>query len=89
MTLQALILWLIIGGIAGFLAGNIMKSGGLALTGNAIVDNIITGIVGAFIGGWLLGAMGVSIGGGIIAAILNALIGAILLIFGLRLLRRA
>lgn len=89
MDLQTLVLWLIIGGVAGFLAGRIMKSGGLALTGNAIVDDIITGVIGAFIGGWLLGNLGVSIGAGIVGAIINAVIGAIILIFGLRLLRRA
>jgi uncharacterized membrane protein YeaQ/YmgE (transglycosylase-associated protein family) len=89
MDIQTLVLWLIIGGVAGFLAGMIMKSGGLALTGNTIVDNIITGIIGAVIGGWLLGGLGLSIGAGIVGAIINAVIGAVILIFGLRLLRRA
>jgi uncharacterized membrane protein YeaQ/YmgE (transglycosylase-associated protein family) len=89
MDVQTIVLWIIIGGIAGILASQIMKGGGLALTGNPLVNDIITGIVGAFIGGWVLGALGISIGGGIVAAIINALIGAIILIFGLRVLRRA
>ena len=88
MALEALIIWLVVGAIAGWLAGQIMKSGGLALTGNALVDTIITGIIGAFIGGWLLGVLGISIGGGIIGSIISAAIGAVVLIFGLRLLKR-
>lgn len=70
MPLQALVIWIIVGGIAGWLASQIMKRGGLALTGNHLVDTIITGMVGAFIGGWLLGVLGISIGGGIIGAII-------------------
>jgi uncharacterized membrane protein YeaQ/YmgE (transglycosylase-associated protein family) len=88
MTLESIVIWLLVGAIAGWIAGQIMKSGGLALTGNALVDTIITGIIGAFIGGFLLGALGLSVGGGIIGAIISAAIGAIVLIFGLRLLGR-
>ena len=88
MALDSLIIWLIVGGVAGWLAGMVMKGGGLALTGNAIIDNIITGIIGALIGGWLLSTLGVFIAGGLVGAIINALIGAIILIFGLRLIRR-
>ena len=53
MALESLIIWLIVGAVAGWLASQIMKRGGLALTGNALVDSIITGIIGAFVGGWL------------------------------------
>lgn len=88
MALESLIVWLIVGGVAGWLAGIIMKGGGLGITGNAIVDDIITGIIGAFIGGWILSALGIYIGGGIVGAIINALIGAIILIFLLRMIRR-
>ncbi len=88
MSLETLIIWLIVGGVAGWLASLIMKRGGLNLTGNHIVDTIITGIIGAFVGGWLLGVLGVSIGGGLVGAIISALIGAIVFIFGLGLLRR-
>lgn len=87
MALESLIIWLIVGGVAGWLAGLVMK-GGLALTGNAIVDNIITGIIGAVVGGWLLGVLGVGLGGGLVGAIISALIGAIVFIFGLGLIRR-
>lgn len=88
MALESLILWLIVGGVAGWLAGVIMKGGGLRLTGNQLVDDIITGIIGAFIGGWLLGTLGIFTGYGIIGAIISALIGACILIFGLRMIRR-
>ena len=86
--LQTLIIWLIVGGGAGWLASQIMKGGGLALTGNTLVDNIITGIIGAFVGGWLLSATGLFVGGGMVAAVIYALIGALIFIFGLGLLRR-
>ena len=88
MALESLVIWLVVGGIAGWLASLIMKSGGLRLTGNHIVDTIITGIIGAFVGGWLLGVLGVSVGGGLVGAIISALIGAIVFIFGLGLIKR-
>lgn len=88
MAVETLIIWLVVGAIAGFLANMVMKGGGLRLTGNELVDNIITGIVGAFVGGWLLGVLKVSIGSGIVAAIISALIGACVLIFAIRLIRR-
>ena len=88
MSIEGLIIWLIVGGVAGWLASMIMKSGGLRLTGNHLVDTIITGIIGAFVGGWLLGVLGVSIGSGIVGSIISALIGAIVFIFGLGLIKR-
>jgi uncharacterized membrane protein YeaQ/YmgE (transglycosylase-associated protein family) len=89
MDLVSVIVWLVIGAIAGVIASAIMKGKGLALTGNEFVDDAILGIIGAFVGGWLLGAFGVSIGGGILAAIINAVIGACVFIFVVRLIRRA
>ena len=88
MSLESLVIWLIVGGVAGLLAGMIMKSGGLSITGNNIIDTIITGIVGAVIGGWLFGALGIQIGSGIVSSIISAVAGAALLIFGLRLIKR-
>src|SRR5262249_54706083 len=67
MSLQALIILIIVGAIAGWLAGIIVKGVGFGLVGN-----IIVGIVGAFIGTWVLGALGIMIGGGILASIINA-----------------
>ena len=68
--------FIIVGLIAGWLAGVIMKGGGYG-----VVGDIVVGIVGALIGGWLFSTMGVSTGGG--------LLGAIILIFLLRLIKRA
>ncbi len=88
MSIEALIIWLVVGGVAGWLATQFMKSGGLKLTGNHLVDTVITGIIGAVIGGWLLGTLGVSLGSGIVNLVLTALVGAIVFIFGLGLIRR-
>lgn len=78
------IAWLIIGAIAGWLAGILVKGGGFGL----IVD-IIVGIVGAFIGGWLAGLLGISVGSGFIGSIIIAVIGAVILLFVIRLIKRA
>jgi uncharacterized membrane protein YeaQ/YmgE (transglycosylase-associated protein family) len=88
MALETIVIWLVVGAIAGWLASQIMKGGGLKLTGTPLVDYIITGVVGAVVGGWLLGALGVWIGGGVIGAIINAVIGAIVVIFLLSLIKR-
>lgn len=84
MDPHGLIVWLIIGAVAGWLAGTLMKGGGFGLIGD-----IVVGIVGAFIGGWLAGALHVDIGGGLISSILTATIGAIVLILIVRMVKRA
>jgi len=76
--------FIIVGLVAGWLAGVIMKGGGFG-----VIGDIVVGIVGALIGGWLFSSMGVSAGGGLLGAIIVALIGAIILIFLLRLIKRA
>jgi uncharacterized membrane protein YeaQ/YmgE (transglycosylase-associated protein family) len=80
---HGIIAWIIIGAIAGWLAGVLVKGGGFGL----IVD-IIVGIVGAFIGGWLAGVLHISLGGGWIGSIITAVIGAVILLFLIRLIRR-
>ncbi len=75
MGIESLIVWLIVGGVAGWLAGLIVKGYGFGLIGN-----IVVGIVGAFIAGWLLPRLGIAIGSGIVAAIINAMIGAVILL---------
>lgn len=71
------IVWVILVGIAaGFLAGVIMKGGGFGW-----VINLLLGLVGALIGGWLLGVLGVDLGDGIVGSLIAAVIGAVLLIF--------
>src|SRR5512139_2049031 len=83
MAIETLIIWLVIGAIAGWLAGQIMKGGGFGL-----VCDIVVGIVGAVVGGWLLPRIGVFVLGGMLGEILNAVIGACLVIFLVRLLNR-
>jgi uncharacterized membrane protein YeaQ/YmgE (transglycosylase-associated protein family) len=84
MTIEALIIILVIGAVAGWLAGQIVKGYGYGLIGN-----IVIGIVGALIAGFLLPRLGVSLGGGIIGAILSATIGAVVLLLLIRLVKRA
>jgi uncharacterized membrane protein YeaQ/YmgE (transglycosylase-associated protein family) len=83
MTLETIIIWLIVGALAGWIAGLIVKGYGLGLIGN-----IVVGIVGAVIAGWLLPRIGIVIGGGFIAAIVNAVIGAVILLVIIGLVRR-
>lgn len=86
MTLESLIIWLIVGALAGFLAGLIVKGYGFGLVGN-----IVVGIVGAFIAGWLLPLAGVSfsLGNALITSIVYATIGAVILLLLIGLVRRA
>ena len=80
---EGIILWLIIGAVAGWLAGKIVEGAGFGL----IVD-IIVGVVGAFIGGWLAGVLGIDIGGGLIGSLIVAVVGAVILLFALRLIKQ-
>jgi len=84
MGIEQIIIWLIVGAIAGWLAGMVVRGGGYGLIGD-----IIVGIIGAVIAGWLLPRLGIYIGGGIIASIIDAFIGAVILLIILRLVRRA
>ena len=76
-----IILWIVVGIIAGWLAGKIMKGKGFGLIGDLIV-----GVIGAFLGGWLFGLLHISIGAGIIGSLITAVIGALVLLFVLRLI---
>lgn len=84
MPVESLIVWLIVGGVAGWLAGLIVKGYGFGLIGN-----IVVGIIGAVIAGWLLPRLGIALGSGIVAAIIDAVIGAVILLVILGLIRRA
>src|SRR5258706_9242511 len=75
MTAETILVILLIGAIAGWLAGQIVQG-----TGFGLVADIALGIVGAFIGTWLLPQLGIRIGTGIVAAIIAATIGAVLLL---------
>ena len=80
---QTLIIWLIIGGIAGWLAGLVMTGGGFGLVGN-----IVVGIVGAIVAGYLFRGWR-PFGHGIVDAIIGAAIGAVIVLFVIGLIRRA
>ena len=84
MTLEGLLIILVVGAIAGWLAGQIMRG-----TGFGLIWDIVIGLAGALLGGWLLPRLGIVIGGGIIAAIINATIGAVILLAIISLVRRA
>jgi uncharacterized membrane protein YeaQ/YmgE (transglycosylase-associated protein family) len=82
MSGESLLIILVVGIVAGWLAGQIVQG-----TGFGIIGDLIIGIIGAFIGEWLLPQLGIHLGVGIVAAIVNATIGALLLLFILRLVR--
>ena len=83
MTIELLVIWLVVGAIAGWLAGQVMTGGGFGLVGDVIV-----GIVGAVVAGLLLPRLGIYLGGGLLGAIINAFIGACVVLFVLRLIKR-
>jgi len=84
MALNSIIVWVVVGGVAGTIADWLVSGVRLGCLGTVIV-----GIIGAFVGAWLLGLLNISIGTGIINDIITASIGAIVLLLGVRLLRRA
>jgi uncharacterized membrane protein YeaQ/YmgE (transglycosylase-associated protein family) len=84
MSSHSLLAWLVIGAIAGWLAGTFVKGGGFGLLGD-----IVVGIIGAFIGGWLAGVLHIHVGSGWISSIITAAVGAALLLLLLRAVRRA
>ncbi len=84
MGIESVIVWLIVGAIAGWLAGLIVRGGGFGLLGN-----IVVGIIGAVVAGWLLPQLGINLGTGILRAIINAAIGGIIVLVILSLIRRA
>ena len=84
METQSLIAFLLIGAVAGWLAGLLMRGGGFGLLGN-----IVVGIVGAFVGGFLFGLVGISAGGGLIGSLITAVVGAAVLLFIVGLIKKA
>ena len=83
MSLLSILIWIVVGAVAGWLAGLVMRGAGFGLVGN-----IIVGIIGAVVAGFVLPRIGIAIGGNIIAQILNAFIGAVIVLFVIGLLRR-
>lgn len=75
--------WIIIGAVAGWLAGKLMRGGGFGF-----LINFLVGIAGAVIGGWVFGLLGIA-AGGVIGSLVTALVGAILLLWIISLFKRA
>ncbi|HZS97526.1 MAG TPA: GlsB/YeaQ/YmgE family stress response membrane protein [Terriglobales bacterium] len=76
--------WIVVGLIAGWLAGQVMKGGGYG-----VAVDIILGLVGGVLGGWIFERLGISAGGGMIGSIIVAFVGAVILVGITRLLKRA
>ena len=79
---ENLLLFLVIGIVAGFLAGKIMKGAGFGLVGDLVV-----GVIGSFIGVWVFGLLGI-VTGGILGLLIAAVVGALLLLYIIRLAKR-
>ena len=82
MGIGALLVFLLIGAVAGWLAGKVMKGGGFGLLGNVVV-----GVIGAIVGGMLFDVLGISTQG-LLGAIITATVGAMVLLYLVRLLKR-
>ena len=85
MTVEAILIFIVVGAIAGFLAGTLVRGFGLGLVGN-----IVVGVLGAFLASWLLPRIGVAftLGSPLVTAIVYATIGAVLLLLVVGLVRR-
>ena len=83
MSVETLIIWLLVGAVAGWLAGVIVKGYGFGIGGN-----IVVGILGSFVGGWLFRQFGLFTGSGFLGAVLGATVGAVVLLLLVRLIRR-
>jgi uncharacterized membrane protein YeaQ/YmgE (transglycosylase-associated protein family) len=81
---MSLLWFLVVGLVAGWLAGMLVKGGGFGVIGDLVV-----GVIGAFLGGWLFSTLGASAGGGLLGSIIVATVGAVVLLFIVRLVKRA
>ena len=81
---MGLLYWIVVGLVAGWLAGVVMKGGGYGL-----LADIVLGVLGGIVGGWLFGALGIFPGGGVVGSIIVAFVGAVVLVWITRLIKRA
>ncbi len=81
--MHGIIIWLIVGGLAGWIAGLIVQG-----TGFGIIGDIVVGILGAIVAGWLLPQLGIHIGTGLVTEVVDAIIGAVILLVVVGLIRR-
>ncbi len=83
MNPTSLLIFLALGALAGWLAGNIMKGGG-----SGLLMNIIVGIIGAVFGGWVFGQLGIHIANDLIGSLITAVVGASILLFVVGLIKK-
>lgn len=75
------IFWILIGGVAGWIAERVTNSN------HGLLTNILVGVVGAFIGGWVFTFLGLQVGAGIVPSLVTAVVGALILLFGLKFIK--
>lgn len=75
------IFWILIGGVAGWIAERVTNSN------HSLLTNILVGVVGAFIGGWVFTFLGLQVGAGIVPSLVTAVVGALILLFGLKFIK--
>ncbi|MBA4783219.1 MAG: GlsB/YeaQ/YmgE family stress response membrane protein [Rhizobiales bacterium] len=75
------IFWILIGGVAGWIAERVTNSN------HSLLTNILVGVVGAFIGGWVFTFLGLQVGAGIAPSLVTAVVGALILLFGLKFIK--
>ncbi|WP_327544684.1 GlsB/YeaQ/YmgE family stress response membrane protein [Yoonia sp.] len=83
MGIESILVIIIIGAIAGWLAGQLIRGFGFGLLGN-----IVVGVLGAFVAGLIFPVIGLGFGGGLIGSIIHATLGAVILLFLIRLVKR-
>ena len=83
MAGESLIIFLLIGAVAGWLAGVLVRGYGFGLAGN-----IVVGVIGSFLGGWLFTHFHLVHGAGLLGSVIGATVGAVVLLFVIRLVRR-
>ncbi len=81
--MDGLLYWVVVGLIAGWLAGVVMKGGGYG-----VLADIVLGLLGGVLGGWIFSRLGIGTGGGLVGGIVVAFVGAVVLVAITRVLRR-
>jgi uncharacterized membrane protein YeaQ/YmgE (transglycosylase-associated protein family) len=81
---MGVVYWIVVGLVAGWLAGQVMKGGGYGM-----VADIVLGILGGIVGGWIFGMLGFGAGSGLIGSIIVAFVGAVVLVAITRAIKRA
>jgi uncharacterized membrane protein YeaQ/YmgE (transglycosylase-associated protein family) len=82
MSTESIVIIILVGIIAGWLAGKVVRGAGFGLIGDLLV-----GIAGAFVASWLFPRLGISLGSGLVSAVISSAVGAILLLLVVRLIR--